>query len=472
MIYEVGSGKTYSTITAALAQLYTDVGSNAFTETQTIRVYDGTYTETVAPDTNLNPTADYGLVIEAAAGNSPVIDGESTRVNGIYVLTIDYVTSDGFTVKNCTTNGIYYYSKSRHGIIKNNVCYSNGHGIHVYTSSTYATVNNNFSFSNTGDGIWFENASHYGTVHSNNCYLNGNSGIDIKASTNMNIYNCNCYSNSTYGMNFRSGANSDTVCGCICYSNTSHGIYAQSTNSNLTIHDCIFYSNLDGVRASNTAGVVFYNNYCYSNSSNGLLIYTNSTNSIAYNNVCIFNKIGLQFNNATGGKIYNNTCALNTNNAIYGNSGATGLTSKNNILYQVNGAACAFYGASSGLSTDYNCFYFSGTAVPVSGYATLALWQATGRDLNSINSDPLFLLLNGLSASDYKLSYDSPCINVATDLSATFTIDYFGTTRPAGAWDMGFHEFIPATLSKARIVNQGGDGLGLTKTSIVNQGGA
>src|SRR3989339_662026 len=92
----VGSGQTYSTIQAALDNLYTTVGSVGFTETHTIQVYDGTYTETATPNTGLNPTSAFRLVFEAASGNTPIVDGQSTRANGFYIDAIDYVTVNGF----------------------------------------------------------------------------------------------------------------------------------------------------------------------------------------------------------------------------------------------------------------------------------------------------------------------------------------------------------------------------------------
>ena len=70
-LYEVGPGKTYSTIQSALDQLWTDQGSAYFTASQYIRVYAGSYAENVAPNTSLSPdpSKGYGFVLEGDPGD-------------------------------------------------------------------------------------------------------------------------------------------------------------------------------------------------------------------------------------------------------------------------------------------------------------------------------------------------------------------------------------------------------------------
>lgn len=62
-LYEVGPGKTYSTIQSALDQLWTDQGAAIFTASQYIRVYAGIYDETVLPNTGLVPDAVNGFLL-------------------------------------------------------------------------------------------------------------------------------------------------------------------------------------------------------------------------------------------------------------------------------------------------------------------------------------------------------------------------------------------------------------------------
>jgi len=193
-LYEVGSGKPYSTIQSALDSLYSDYGSGTFLDTMTIRVYTGTYTETATPNSALKPTATYRLMIEAAAGNTPVIDGQSTRGDGVLVIGIDYVTVDGFTVHHCTSEGIFFYNGADYCTASNNICYSNNsYGILWYSGCTYGIAHHNISYSNGAHGIVLYDTCNYGTVYNNLCYSNGTAGIYFRISTNMVAYNNHCH---------------------------------------------------------------------------------------------------------------------------------------------------------------------------------------------------------------------------------------------------------------------------------------
>ena len=79
---------------------------------------------------------------------------------------------------------------------------------------------------------------------------------------------------------------------------------------------------------------------------------------------------------------------------------------------------------------------------------------ASSQDANSISSDPLFIAFEGTEAANYQLETGSDCLNAALDLSAVFTTDYFGTTRPTGAntWDIGFYEYVAAVTTSIKSV--------------------
>jgi len=65
-LYEVGPGKTYSTIQSALDQLWTDQGAATFTASQYIRIFAGIYDENIVPNADLDPDEanSFGLIIE------------------------------------------------------------------------------------------------------------------------------------------------------------------------------------------------------------------------------------------------------------------------------------------------------------------------------------------------------------------------------------------------------------------------
>ena len=62
----------WSTIQAAIDQLFTDQGATNFSSTQTIDIFDGTYTEIVTLNGSLRPTLEWRLQIKAATGQTAV----------------------------------------------------------------------------------------------------------------------------------------------------------------------------------------------------------------------------------------------------------------------------------------------------------------------------------------------------------------------------------------------------------------
>ena len=402
---EVGPGKTYSTIQAALDNLFIVVGAVAFTETHTIRVFTDTYLETATPNTLLNPTATFRLVIEGAAGNIPIIDGQTARANGIYVYIISYVTISGMTAKNHTANGIQFYS------------------------SSYCTAFSNTCFSNTTSGILFTIASSNCTAYLNTCY-SGTSGIYFYQNClNGTAYDNKCYSNTNGIQYYGSSANG------ICYRNN---LYLNGTaitiagSTNATIYRNNIYSNSTGIAFSSVTSIKIYNNLIYNNS------------------------IGLHGTTATNAIMDNNTLYRNASTGIYLNTVATNATVKNNIIWQQSGTAINVSDNSqAGFVSNRNNLY---VVYPgVFGYwgssrTTLAAWQAaSGQDANSISAQPKFQYLKDGIAVSLKITDQSPCIGLGEDLSALFTEDYDGAIRTV-PWDMGAYIF--TAIYTPQITNQ------------------
>jgi hypothetical protein len=128
-LYEVGSGKPYSTIQSALDQLWTDQGPASFTAEQEIRVYAGTYPENLDANNSLTPRADYFLVLRANTGDSVTVEAQSgtsyhfdfNEIEFLWVEGIDFggaaahdcgLRCAGATqaeVRNCTFTGFSWY---------------------------------------------------------------------------------------------------------------------------------------------------------------------------------------------------------------------------------------------------------------------------------------------------------------------------------------------------------------------------
>ena len=111
-------------------------------------------------------------------------------------------------------------------------------------------------------------------------------------------------------------------------------------------------------------------------------------------------------------------------------------------------------GVKTDIYFDYNHYQHHESGYDVkyeASYIHLPAWQAEpyNQEADGQEGDPLFLNRNG---RDYKLQSGSPCIDQGTDgVTAGFTDDYLGTTRPTGAeWDIGAYEYI-ATLTATEI---------------------
>jgi len=280
--WTVGSGKTYSTIQGALDALYTAVTTTTFTATQTIEVYDGTYLETATPNTGLNPTATYRLVITAATGNTPIIDGESTRTNGIYINAINYVTVSGLTCKSNVSHGIIFYASSNYGTAYNNICYSNGAGIRCH-SSTNGIVYNNTCYSNSTNGIFFYSSTS-GTSYGNTCYSNGTNGIYFSKDSDTGIVYSNfCYSN-VVGIRFYSNTTS-LIYNNLCKGNTSVGIYLNSYSLYASVYNNTSYGDTNSIyfAIGSSQGTV-KNNIAWCYSVSGYAIYVGSSTGFVSDN--------------------------------------------------------------------------------------------------------------------------------------------------------------------------------------------
>ena len=470
--YPVGSGKTFSTFAAAQAQLYTDWADPAynnkasFPATQTIDIYNGTYTEqiilTVTP-TPMLPTAANRLVIMAHAGNSPVF---SYSGNTISIGSTNYVDVIGIQASNSAGSCAIFNNSASYGRFQNliitsaasNGIYPNSGSINVEVSGctvygfannatgiklggTGATCFNNIvhdpTGTKTGTGISVEASG--ASVHNNAVYnisaTNGN-GIIISGSGAGNIY-----TNEVYN----------------CYT----GIYTSGTSGVINIytnniHDGTSYSISAGY--TNVGTVKVYGNK-----------FANKPTKIAGAGVSFYNNLiinstaeGINFGNGiNGANIINNTfynCATITISLV-----ATTLSNiviKNNIVVQSSGT----YGISvdatsqSGLACDYNQFYVTGSVKVGLWGATactaLSDWKtASSQDANSQSGNPNFVNAGGTNDVDYKLSATSPCIDKGVSQSSLFTVDYFGTSRPQGAaWDIGFNELVSNSNLVATIL--------------------
>ncbi len=158
-------------------------------------------------------------------------------------------------------------------------------------------------------------------------------------------------------------------------------------------------------------------------------IYDNSSGTVTNSNKIYFNTVYL------GGTITSGTTS--PTGALWNVNNTSSRKYKNNILVNVRtgGTTGKHYAVriagTSGLTIDYNNYYVSGTGVLgyISGVdkTTLALWKtATAQDVNSLNTDPLFLDPGDTYPADYFISATLPGITIAGT-----TADFYGIIRGA-----------------------------------------
>ena len=226
-------------------------------------------------------------------------------------------------------------------------------------------------------------------------------------------------------------------------------------NANNSIYDNLIYNNggygmsLSPDYNTNYNGVIYvYLNKIYNNVNNGIIIGTSSAlryaqiyNNLIYNNsVAEINLLSSSSNNL----IFSNSIYTNfTGSGIRVQIGSNATTIKNNIIRTNNGYV--IYADTSNLTENYNCIYRTGGVDWIvwngSLYSSLTTYRTqTNQGANSMWQDCNF---TDPQNGNFQLSSTSPAINNGTDLSAYFTTDFLGVSRPQGSgWDIGAYEYV------------------------------
>ncbi len=239
----VGSGQTYSTISAAV----TAASSN-----DTIIVHDGTYTENVNVNKQLTIQSQNGYL------NTTVVASDAN--DHVFEVTASNVTISDFSIYGATSDcaGIYLESGVSHCNIVNNRCgwdpdHKNKYGILLSTSSNNTVSGNTCDYSaycmtfgivldfsddnaisgntcnNNYHGIWLC-TSHYNTLSGNTCNGNGE-GIWLDGSSNNLLSGNICSSNDDIAIYLggygESGSNKNIIVGNTCNSNPGNNLYLE-----------------------------------------------------------------------------------------------------------------------------------------------------------------------------------------------------------------------------------------------------
>lgn len=416
----------------------------------------------------------------SSATNKITINGNGTTVQYLSVSSLeravikldgtDYVTIDSLQViaqGMATTDygyGIHLVDDADHNTISKctiaatttpaTAASTNFAGIVITASSATSPVG-------TGSSLCDDNTITGNTV------TGGYVGISVNSNGSANMINDNKILNNvvtdfyTFGIHIN-GNNNGTVNGnnisrptrnsvTTFYGISLTGISYNSKISNNKIHDP-----MGGNLAGTTASYGLRLSACDATVGNENIF----SNNMIYN----FNggtgvQNGILSNSSDNVKFYHNSILLNDQSAscacaargIYlETTTLSGLDVKNNIVVISRGGTGDKQGIFSeptsvaGYTIDYNDYFITGSGiletghVGTTGYTSLPLWQATGKDLHSLDVDPLYIASDNLH-----LQPNSPLDDKGNGVAAVIT-DIDGDSRDLTTPEIGADE-LPLT---------------------------
>lgn len=370
-------------------------------------------------DVDNGPVANYGWGVHLTN------QADNNTITGCTIHCFQNSTSTNFAgivASGSSTSATTVGNSCSNTLIQNNTINYGYYGIHLHaatgTHGTFNTVRDNLIRDFYADGIGF--------VYQSNSVIEGNECTRPNATT----------TGAPTGIILETGGQGNTIDG-----NRVHHLGTTTTNYGY------YVTSLDaGVGNPN----IFRNNLFYGvNNSNGSVyaLYNSGSDNVHYHH----NSILIDDQAATTGVAY----------GFYQTTAATGLEIRNNVIKisrSGTGTKRCISFTSSGATavSNNNDLYNSstgGTANEVAyytptGYATLALWQASNGnvyDQNSVSVDPAFV-----DAANGNLQPTAGGLNDVGDINVPAAFDILGVPRPLGVNpDPGAYEFAPPALDAA-----------------------
>jgi parallel beta-helix repeat protein len=267
-------------------------------------------------------------------------------------------------------------------------------GAKLIPGFSFSTIIGNEFAHNVGPGVWLDGASNNNRIEANLCHNNEGAGIMVEISKDNIICNNISYSNRNYAPGSYLTPDWAAFARGLTNVFTTRHVAPPRT---LGIYEVYLTGEGRGIFIASAPQTRVFNNTCYGNEGEG---------------ICA-EGANRQFNGESmaiyGTQIFNNISAYN--------KGAQ-------LNLPTNGSAAYIYANIS----DHNLLYAEEAVLVMGGWGShqpfwsLTEWQLlTGRDKNSLASNPSF-------ASELRLAKDSPAIGKATPIQEV-SADFAGTPR-------------------------------------------
>lgn len=441
-VYTIGStGADFNSIQAAVTALETYGVCGAVT----FLLDDGTYAESIEVGAITGVSSTNTITFKSDPTNTSLANQAYTatgtgdnflwKFNGAQYITIDSLNMSANSAS--YSRIIEFIGSNDYITIKN----SNLTGQSVTTTSTYnAVVYNNSGTSNQANNIVFENNNVYGGSYQFYYWGGGSTSLEQD----------NKFINNRFEAYYYMGVYSYYQNNCEFVGNyfESAGTY-NSTTSGYNLYR--YYNDGESHVIGNTfnnknnGGYTIYAAYCDASSANPAIIANNfiaGTNSSASGTL-----YGLYLQYSSYQKVYHNNISLAGGNSsgagarlYFSSSTYAGNEFINNVVSNTSSTpAIYFYASGATINSDYNVYNYPNGNLGYynTAYSTLAAMQAgTSGDVNSINTDPLFLnqSIADLHTGSADLDGTGTPVGVLTDID--------GTTRSLTTPDRGADEFI------------------------------
>ncbi|MFA6003375.1 MAG: right-handed parallel beta-helix repeat-containing protein, partial [Elusimicrobiota bacterium] len=349
-----------------------------------------------------------------------------------YGLTL--LTTSSNTVDQCFISGYEaaYLSNISSATITNSTMSASSLGLDIYRS-TAITISGSYIQSQNSHGALFDGAGEISLLGNRIQGAPLSSGLNFRAGPGPLFISSNTIMpGAKYGIyiltqpaDAQVWITSNTILPTISNARTTYGIFLDNLTSGATIYNNGFYYRSPGNNGSYTTYGI------YSLNSSGINLHHNRISNPGM--LTGGNVVNAYFTGSTGIDFdFNdvNSTGTGLTNAYLLQLAASTVSAHNNIFlssWPVSGTAANLTMlANSGLDSDYNDWFSSGTsrmATWGANYTTLAAWQATAKDADSIAANPYWYNTSANVEDFHPMSTTGRYSSATGDLTSTDGMD-------------------------------------------------